>query len=106
MSEKVIGIDFSVAARLVENAFKKELGFNDADIASLSGDEKLERFCDEDSLDAVIECIRTNAHRGLPSLTPPRIILFDVIHGVGLSDTVAKLAVVVSDNAFFEVKNL
>lgn len=99
---KVIGIDFSVAGRLVENAFRKELGHNDAQITSMSGDEKLERFCDDDSLDAVRECIRTNGQRGLPSLTPPRTILFEVLQGVGLGDTVAGLAIVVSDNAFFE----
>lgn len=102
MAKKVVGIDFSAAARLVENAFRKELGFNDAQITSLSGDEKLERFCDSDSLDAVLECIRTNGQRGLPSLKPPRKILFEVIHGIGLDDTVAGLAILVSDNAFFE----
>lgn len=102
MAEKVIGIDFSVAARLVENAFRKELSYNDAQITTLSGDDKLERHCDDNSLDAVLECIRTNGHRGLPSLTPPRTILFDVIHAVGLGDTVAGLAIVISDKAFHE----
>ena len=106
MSEKVIGIDLSVAARIVENAFRKELNMNDAEITGVSGDEKLEKFCLDDDLRAVRNCIRTNGHRGLPSLSPPRTILFDVIQGVGLGDTVAKLIIVVSDNAFFEVEAL
>jgi len=102
MSEKknTNGIDFSVAARLVENAFRKELGYDDDDIANLSGDDELERHCDEDSLDAVRECIRTNGQRGLPSLKPPHTILREVIEQVGLGDTIATLAVTVSDNAF------
>lgn len=101
-AKKIVGIDFSVAARLVENAFRKELGYDDEQISSLSGDDKLERHCAPDSLDAVVECIRTNGHRGLPSLSPPRTILREVIQGIGLGDTVADLVIIVSDNAFYE----
>ena len=95
------GIDLSVAARLVENAFRKELGYDDEQIATLSGEDKLERHCDDDSLDAVRECIRTNGNRGLPSLTPPRTIQSAVLQAVGLKDKVIKLATVVSDEAYF-----
>src|SRR5687768_14818404 len=102
MAKKVVGIDFSVAGRLVENAFRKELGYDDDDIAALSGDDKLERHCDKDSLAAVRECIRTNGQRGLPSLKPARTILANVIDSVSLGKTVADLAIVVSDNAFYE----
>jgi hypothetical protein len=102
MAEKVFGIDFSVAARLVENAFRKELGFDDDDIKNLNGNDKLERHCLEDTLEAVTECIRTNGQRGLPSLKPSRSISFDVIKSVTLKNTIAELADVVGVNAYFE----
>lgn len=102
MSEKVFGIDFSVAARLVENAFRKELGYNDNDIRDLNGEDKLERHCLDDTLEAVTECIRTNGQRGLPSLKPARTISFDVISGISLNNTIAELADVVGINAYYE----
>lgn len=98
----VQGIKLSTAALLVENAFRDILGFDNERIRNLSGDDRLERHCDKDSLDALLEYIRTDNTRGLQSLTPPRTIINKVIRGVGLDSTISGLIILISDNAFFE----
>lgn len=103
MTEETIvkGIKLSVAAKLVENAFRKVLKMSDTEIAKLSGNIKLERYCDVVSLSGIRECIRTNAACGLPSLTPPRTIVAKTIDAVGLSATIGKLVTVISDEAYY-----
>lgn len=98
----VKGIKLSVAALLVENAFRDILHFNNEQIKNLNGDTKFERFCDKESLEEFLEHIRTDGNRGLPSLSPPRRILAEVIDKIGLKSTIAALIILVSDNAFYE----
>lgn len=100
----VQGIKLSTAALLVENAFRDILGYDNDQIRALSGDDRLERHCDNAALDAMLEYIRTDSERGLQSLTPPRTIVNAVIHGVGLDSTISGLIILISDNAFFEVE--
>ena len=101
--EKVIGIKLSKAALIRENAFRDVLGFDNEEIKNVSGDHKLERHCgDQPRLQNVLDHIRTDSGRGLPSMDPPRQIQPEVINAIGLGSTVATLDTTISDNAFYE----
>jgi hypothetical protein len=101
--EKIFAIKLSQAALIRENAFRDVLGYNNQDIKDISGNDELERHCgDKDTLSNVRDYIRTDGSRGLPSLSPSRTILPEVINSVGLGSTISSLDTVISDNAFYE----
>lgn len=99
------GVKPSVAAVIVENAFREILGFSDSALMMLDFNQKFDLYCDQDRLDAMIDFIRTDADEdedgfgGLPSLKVPRTIRLEFVADVTPDSKIGLLVDRISSDA-------
>lgn len=100
----VKGIKPSIAAKIVENAFRDVVGFGEEALAALSLNQKFSDFFGDDNeqVRLILDYVRTNDTGGLLGMSPPRTIQIEDISGINTKSTIRLLVVRLSDFAFFE----
>jgi hypothetical protein len=96
------GIKPSIAAKIVENAFRDVLGFDDEALASLSLNQKFSDYGNDGHVKQILTYVRTDNGGGVESLNPQRSIQIEALSGINDGSAIRLLVIRISDYAFYE----